>query len=88
MTLPTRKKSEIQQVLKDAEEMAAHGKVRSGLSLLLSGLLRARADRESGEPWAEELIQVYDRAMDQYAERHELSPGSRPAAPHSCPACS
>jgi hypothetical protein len=65
--------------------MAAHGKVRSGLSLLLSGLLHARADQESGEPWAEELMEAYDRAMDRYAEKHQLRP--RPAAPRACSAC-
>lgn len=88
MILPVGKKNEMQKVVGDAECMAAHGKVRSGLSLLLSGLLRARADQESGEPWADELIQAYDQAMDHYAEKHELRPQRSPAPPRTCPACS
>ena len=88
MRLPAKKKNEIQMVVSDAEQMAAHGKVRSGLSLLLSGLLRARADQESGEPWAEELIQAYDQAMDHYAEKHELRPKRSPVPPRACHACS
>jgi hypothetical protein len=86
MNLPTGKRDEIRKTVQNAEQMAAHGKVRSGLSLLLSGLLYARADQESGEPWAEELIEAYDRAMDRYAEKHRLRP--RPAAPRACSACS
>jgi hypothetical protein len=88
MKIPIGKKNEIQQILEDAEKMAAHGKVRSGLSLLLSGLLRARSDQESGEPWAEELMREYDHAMDRYAEKHELRASSRPAPPRTCHACS
>jgi hypothetical protein len=87
MNLPTGKKDEVRKTVRNAEQMAAHGKARTGLSLLLSGLLHARADQESGEPWAEDLIEAYDQAMDRYAERHQLRARSRPAVPSACQAC-
>jgi hypothetical protein len=56
----------------EAEDLAEQGKVTAGMSILHTGLLRAEADREIGQPWAEELIRRYNRAMDRYAEQHRL----------------
>jgi hypothetical protein len=51
------------------------------MSLLHAGWLRAEAARGSGEPWAEDLIDCYNEAMDHYAERHHLRPGARGGEP-------
>ena len=78
--LPERSKQDLCQVVAEAEEMAARGNVASGMALLAAGALRAQADRDTGEPWAERLIECYDRAMDRYAVDH-LHPRARSGQP-------
>ena len=74
--IPPEPHHDLMRAMADAETLAAQGKVTTGLSLLLAGLLRAQADQEIGQPWAEELIHHYDQAMDRYAVGHGLRPNA------------
>jgi hypothetical protein len=64
--------NELQRIVAEAQDLAARGLVSSGYSLLHAGLLRAMADREIGQSWAEEVICGYYQAMDRYAVDNRL----------------
>lgn len=54
----------------DAAELARRGDVAAAYECLAVGLLRAQEFAEDGEPWAEELVQRYQRELGDFSARY------------------
>ena len=59
----------------DAITMAAEGQLVDGYLLLLAGMHYAEERREEAEPWAEELIERYRLAVENYCAGYGVSIG-------------
>jgi hypothetical protein len=56
-----------------AVSMASDGYPAEGYSSLLTGLGRAIALRDAGEPWAPDLVAQYRRTADEFALRYGVA---------------
>jgi hypothetical protein len=65
--LPRHEIDTLIMLIDDAVEFAAEGKLADGYTVLLAGLHRAKEAKETGEVWAEELMQRYRYALEEYA---------------------
>jgi hypothetical protein len=54
----------------DAVALAAEGQLADGYSLLLAGFRYAEEQREHAAPWADELIERYRLALENYCSSY------------------
>jgi hypothetical protein len=57
----------------DAVGFAAEGQLADGYAVLVAGLRRAEEAPDAGEPWADELVQRYQLAIDNYVASYGVS---------------
>ena len=67
--------------IKDADQLAAEGRVGDGLSCLVAGMRRVQ-QAQSGNRWSGELVERWQAVVDEYATEHRIGPTSEivPAA--------
>ena len=73
--LPTDEVDLLNDLMTDAESLAAIGRVVDGYKFLEFGLGWAEAAQQKGFLWAEELIRRYRLALDRYVTSHGLPRG-------------
>ncbi|HEU4753155.1 MAG TPA: hypothetical protein VFU47_08600 [Armatimonadota bacterium] len=56
-----------------AIDMALAGDAADGYVCLVEALCRATALRDAGEPWGEELVAQYQRALDDFANVYDVA---------------
>jgi hypothetical protein len=60
----------LRTALLEAVDLAVADEVAEGYECLRSGLRRAQALRDAGEPWGKELVHRYEQALDVYTSRY------------------
>jgi hypothetical protein len=75
LMLPDTEIDTLLTLVDDAIALAAAGQLADGYLLLLAGLHYAEAQREEGEPWAEELVERYRLAVENYCTGYGVRMG-------------
>jgi hypothetical protein len=57
-----------------AAQLAGAGDAADGYSTLIAGLRRAEAAVAEQQPWGEELVARWRRAVDHFVRRHGIEP--------------
>jgi len=47
--------------------------VGEGYTCLIEGLCRVKSLRDTGEPWADELVACYSRTLNDFADRFNVA---------------
>jgi hypothetical protein len=61
--------------IKDADQLAADGRVGDGLSCLVAGMRRVQQS-QSGNRWSGELVERWQAVVEEYATEHRIGPTS------------
>jgi hypothetical protein len=73
--IPRTEQERLKAVLREAAEWVSRGQAVQGYQALAEGQRRARVFLDSDEPWAEELLQNWERALEDYRAKHGIHYG-------------
>ena len=71
--------------IRDADQLAADGKVGDGLACLVAGMRRVEQGGQGALPWQRELVERWQAVVEEYASEHRIGPTSE-IVPASAPA--
>jgi hypothetical protein len=85
LAIPRAELAALGTAIKDADQLAAGGRVGDGLSCLVAGMRRAQQAHQLAGPGGRELLQRWQAVVDEYATEHRIGPTSE-IVPASAPA--
>jgi hypothetical protein len=82
LAIPRSELAALGTAIKDADQLAADGRVGDGLSCLVAGMRRAQQANQLGRPGGRELAERWQAVLEEYAAEHRIGPTSEivPAA--------